>query len=64
MHVVLFFAKVSSINYLRWNKPFFDSESPMYALWEKNDATKTIDYAFSLSHPLSSYTHMYFIDGT
>ena len=30
------FDKVSSIKYVRWNKPIcFYSESPLYALWEK-----------------------------
>ena len=54
MFVVLFFAKVSSIKYVRWNKSnFFDLESPLYALWEKNSVTKTIDYACGQTSPLS-----------
>ena len=54
MFVMLFFAQVSSIKNVRWNKSiFFDSESPLYTIWEKNGATKTIDYAFGQTSPLS-----------
>ena len=50
MFLVLFFAKLLSIKYVRWKKQnYFDSESPLYALWEKNGVTKTIDYAFGQS---------------
>ena len=66
MFLVLFFAKVSFIKYVPWNKPnFIDSKSPLYAAWEKNGATKAIDYAFGQTHPFSfSYPHTYVTDGT
>ena len=66
MFVVLFFAKVSSIKYVRWNKSnFFDPESPLYALWDKNSAIKLIDYAVGQTspHPPSSCPHTFFIGG-
>ena len=48
--VVLVFAKVPSIKYWLWNKPnFFDSETALYGLWEKNGTTKSIDYALPLT---------------
>ena len=59
MFVVLLFAKVLSIKYVHWNQQdFFDSESPLYALWERNGVTKTINYAFD---PISS--SLFFLSG-
>ena len=67
MFAVLFFAKMPSKKYVHWNKPiFFDFESPLYVLFLKNGATKTIDYIFWPDLPLSSasYPHTRFIDET
>ena len=50
--LLLFFAKVPSIKYIRWNKPIFLIPSPLYAIWEKNGITKTIDYAFGYTPSL------------
>ena len=59
MFVVLVFAKCHQ-KYVHWNKPiFFSFESPLYALWEKYDITKTTDYDFGQTFLLPlSLTHI------
>ena len=57
MFLVLFFATVLSMKYVRWNRQFFfDSESPLYGLWEKNGVAKLIDKLLARpAPPFSSY---------
>ena len=44
------YGAIYKVRTLKWPQ-FFYSESPFYALWEKNDATKPIDYAFGQTSP-------------
>ena len=66
MFVVLFFAKVPFIKYVRWNKPnVFDSESPLYAFWEKMALLNQKIRILARPPPLSSYyPYTCFTDGT